>query len=223
MFDEGGMDLIDTEAASHPKWRAFLLTLNFRQKTQLDIWRSGAIWTPTRRYSSPNDQGGLEAPRSRLEVTHPPPVAKGNFFSRQAAKACSYCGYSSASSRHFVARCPAFAKSRRYYALSFASDATEEIFDSLRDCTVKSAWITLDAHPDPERRVDLQIALASLGLDILFSPDETLKGEPHWTTAQEVAEVLEAASANRAALRAAPPLQPPPSITNTINECDCDE
>ena len=63
-FDEEGMDLIDTEAASHPKWRAFLQTLNFRQKTQLDIWRSGAIWTPTRRYASPNDQRGPEAPHS---------------------------------------------------------------------------------------------------------------------------------------------------------------
>ena len=141
-------------------------------------------------------------------------------MSRQAAKACSYCGYSNASSRHFIARCPVFTKSRRYYALSFSGDATEELFDALPDCTVKSAWVTTDAHPEPERRVDLQIALANLGLDVLFSPDETLKGEPHWTTAQEIEEIMNISTANRAAHLAAPPFSPNPQslilLMNTL-------
>ena len=73
----------------------------------------------------------------------------------------------------------------------------------------------MEAHPSADRRVDLQIAIANLGLDILFSPDETLRGEPHWTTAQEVNEVLEAAAANRAPCPA-PPLQPHPAIDALI-------
>ena len=100
----------------------------------------------------------------------------------------------------------------------FSSDATEELFDALPDCTVKSAWVTLDAHSDPERRVDLQIALANLGLDVLFSPDETLKGEPHWTTAQEIEEIMNVSAANRAACLAAPPLQSQPAVATIINE-----
>ena len=215
-LDEGGIDLIDLEAASHPKWRAFLRTLNFRQRAQLDVRISRAIWNPTRRYSSPNDHRIPEAAPSPLEKRHPPPVAKGSAPSRKAAKACTYCGYSSASSRHFVARCPAFARIRVFYARSFSENATEDLFDTLPDCTVKTAWVTIDAHPEPERRVDLQIALANLGLDILFSPDETLRGEPHWTTAQEVAEVLEAAAANHAPCPASP-LQPHPAIIAVIS------
>ena len=92
--------------------------------------------------------------------------------------------------------------------MSFSGDAAEDLFDALPDCTVKTARVTLEAHPDPERRVDLQIAVANLGLDILFSPDETLRGEPHWTTAQEIEEMMKVSAANRAVCLAAPPCNP---------------
>ena len=32
----------------------------------------------------------------------------------------------------------------------------------------------------------MQIMVAQLGLDVLFSPEETLKGRPHWTVTQEI-------------------------------------
>ena len=44
------MDKIDIETASQPFWEEFLNTLSDPQKSALRIWRSGAVWTPTRRY-----------------------------------------------------------------------------------------------------------------------------------------------------------------------------
>ena len=48
-LDEGGIGQIDLEAASHPKWRAFLASLNFRQRTQLDKWRGGGHLDPNQK------------------------------------------------------------------------------------------------------------------------------------------------------------------------------
>ena len=77
-FDEEGLDDIDTEASSHPLWKDYVRKLNFRMKAQLDIWRGGAVWTPTRRFSCPNGQSGSESHPSQLTELHPPPTSVRN-------------------------------------------------------------------------------------------------------------------------------------------------
>ena len=111
-FDEDGLDDVDTEASSHPLWKEYVRKLNFRMKAQLDIWRGGAVWTPTRRYSCPNGQNGSDTQPSQLAELHPPPASARNKEARDLARKCGYCGYHSASSLHLVARCPAFAQVR---------------------------------------------------------------------------------------------------------------
>ena len=115
-----------------------------------------------------------------------------------------------------MARCAAFREPATSYAKSYGGLESGGLFHTLPDCTVKTAWVTLGAHRDPERRVDLQIAVARLGLDILFSPEETLKGLPHWTTTQEVEEIRRVVDANRAACPA-PPLQPSPALATVVS------
>ena len=185
-LDEEGIGRIDTEAASHPRWKAFLRTLNFRQKTQLEVWRGGALWTPTRRYTLVRDQS---QDTSQLRSSHPPPRARGNRVAWDAAMACAYCGYHRASARHFMTMCPAFKAVRDRQARAIDPGALGDFFCSLPNCTVKTGWITVDAHPNFETRVEMQVAIAELGLDILFSPEETLRDLPHWTITQAEKEI----------------------------------
>ena len=100
---------------------------------------------------------------------------------------CWYCGYHKASSLHLVARCPAFLGTRNACAKLYHEEATGDLFLNLRECTVKTCWVTLDADPSPEGRVRLQIAVARMGLAVLFSPEETLQGVAHWAV-QEAAQ-----------------------------------
>ena len=212
-WDERGMNHIDVEAASHPLWTNFLKTLNFMQRTQLAVWRGGAIWTPTRRYMAPNDHRGDRRGQSQLEERHPPPTSRK---ARSAAMACAYCGYKMASSLHLVAYCPKFLNVRTMHARMFDETATGDLFTLLPECTVKSAWVTMNAHPNPARRVELQIMIARLGLDILFSPEETLLGRPHWTVQEEGDRLREHFAEERLAAANRPelPLQPHPPASS---------
>ena len=180
------------------------------------VWRGGAIWTPTRRYLSPNDQRGPEATPSQLEEQHPPPTSLRVQAATNAAIACAYCGYRKASSLHLMAYCPRFLNVRTMHARMFDENATGDLFSRLPECTVKSAWVTKGAHSNPTRRVELQIILARLGLAVLFSPKETLLGRPHWTVQEEGERIREYVmeSVMAAANRSEPPLQPPPPASN---------
>ena len=122
-----------------------------------------------------------------------------------------------------MAKCPVFKNVRNKYAKSFSDEATGDLFDTLPDCTVKSAWITIGADESPERRVDLQIAVANLGLDILFSPEETLRGMVHWTTQQEVDKFRKAAEEGAENVTGpAPPLIALPACLTELNS-DCED
>ena len=122
------MNHIDVNATSHPLWKFFLRSLNFMQRTQLAVWRGGAIWTPTRRYLSPNDQRGAEGTPSQLEERHPPPTSRSVRAARNAAMACAYCGYRKASSLHLIAYCPRFLNVRTMHARMFDENATGDVF-----------------------------------------------------------------------------------------------
>lgn len=77
-FDEEGIQDVDVNASSDPKWLKWRRQLNDHQRQLLHIWRAGAVWTPTRRWR------GEEECR------------------------CPWCGHPHASARHFWAECEKF-------------------------------------------------------------------------------------------------------------------
>ena len=81
-FDAEGIDQVDLDVHSHKHWKKFLKTLTPDQLKSLTIWRSGAVWTPTRRFWRPN------APNTHTS--------------------CFWCSCSVASARHFFCDCPKF-------------------------------------------------------------------------------------------------------------------
>ena len=151
----------------------------------------GPVWTPTRRYSCPNGQVGSESHPSQLAEAHPPPTAVRNKEARDLARKCAYCGYHSASSLHLVARCPKFERTRKLAIAATGLEVSGDLFLHLDACSTKSCWITRKADPCPERRVRMQIALASVGLKVLFSPEEELQGLAHWTIQEEAQRILD--------------------------------
>ena len=50
-LDREGLEHLDLEASSHLVWTRWLNTLSHDQLALLNIFRSGAIWTPTRRHA----------------------------------------------------------------------------------------------------------------------------------------------------------------------------
>ena len=76
--DSEGHRHIDVNAQSHGAWSKWRNKLSHQERTLLSIWRSGASWTPTRRYRNTD------------------------------ASKCPYCHHPRASTRHFWVECPAF-------------------------------------------------------------------------------------------------------------------
>ena len=57
------MSSIDLETTSQPFWKNFVKSLTPNQQSALDIWRGGAVWTPTRRYYTPGANPLRRCPR----------------------------------------------------------------------------------------------------------------------------------------------------------------
>jgi hypothetical protein len=81
-LDSEEFEKIDIEASSQKVWKTYVKSLSFSDKSKLNIWRSGAIWTPTRRYHDG------EAPR------------------------CIWCDAQWPSARHFIVECRRFQADR---------------------------------------------------------------------------------------------------------------
>lgn len=81
--DAEGSGEIDLEAQSQKMWRTWLLGLTDEQRSQIRIWRGGAVRTPTRRWSL---RGAVADPSQK----------------------CSRCSCERASARHLWAECRRF-------------------------------------------------------------------------------------------------------------------
>eukprot|EP00959_Pyramimonas_sp_CCMP1952_P289586 6056830-Pyramimonas_sp.AAC.1 len=125
---------VDIEASSHPDWSSWRRRLPPRKRFCLSVWRAGAAWTPTRRWSG---QGRLTA--------------------------CPWCGFDRASARHFWADCPRFLQARRALEEGPLA-VPQGWWGAQPRVTAKSAWVTYHADPSPRRRAQLQLAAAQLAL-----------------------------------------------------------
>ena len=136
--DAEGTEAIDIEAQSQPSWRRWERSLPPGQRTQLSVWRGGAVHTPTRRW-----------------------------YGRRTAddQSCPHCGFAQASARHFWAECPRFdAEQRR---LERELGISPGWWANQPRCTAKTGWITSAAASSTERRASLQVAACRLGLTIV--------------------------------------------------------
>ena len=87
--DVDGIEKADVEALSSPLWKQWKNSLSVEQTWELAIWRGGAVWTPTRR------------------------------FSNSSSSACPWCPELCASARHFFANCPKFEDQRNSLSAEF--------------------------------------------------------------------------------------------------------
>lgn len=146
-FDSEGVDTIDLEAQSAQAWKRWLRSLTPKQRSQLSIWRGGAVRTPMRRWSRP----GVADPRQR----------------------CAHCNCELASARHYWAECPRFDAARgameREYRIPPAWWAAQP------RCTSKTGWITTAAGRTARRRAELQVAACRMGLAVVQANGELLE------------------------------------------------
>ena len=146
--DTEGIEQVDVDASGSKSYKDWRNSLNPNDRALLEIFRSGAASTPTRR------QHG--------EV--------------QAQDVCPCCGHPcKPSMRHFVVECPHFQQERR--RAEEAHNMKPEVWAELPRVTTKSGWITFQAHPQKSRRGDFQAAVCQLAICIL-SDDSLKKANP---------------------------------------------
>ena len=138
-FDCEGVEDIDVDCTRHKVWCDWIKSLSPPDTTALCIWRSGAIWTPTRRYHRPR------VPQPELTV-------------------CPFCGYEAASARHFWSDCPRFNNVRS--ELQSMHHIAASWWQSQPRCTSKSGWITRQAARTAALRAHCAVAACKLGIRI---------------------------------------------------------
>ena len=135
--DVEGIHNVDINASSHHKWKRWTSSLSSSKRTLLAIFRAGAVWTPTRRYS----------------------------FRDPSKTVCKWCKHPRASMRHFWADCPHFAYERFSLEREYIIDPAW--WGQQPRCLAKSGWITFGAHVDHLQRAILQVASCRLALFIM--------------------------------------------------------
>ena len=138
---------------SRKRWRK---NLSFDEDQKLRLYRGGCGPSETRR----------GAVRTR---------AASNSISRADYDGfvCPWCGAPAASVRHMWAECPNFQDLRE--ELQVLHNIPEAWWSAQPRVTAKSGWVTVGAHPDPRRRVTLQIAACHLGIQVLEAYFHTTK------------------------------------------------
>ena len=141
-FDAEGLQDVDIDANSHPKWNKWIKSLTGEQKGALDVYRGGAIWTQTRRFR----------------------------WSAEDPVRCCYCDAKEPSARHLWAHCPRYAQRRAEANVTYGLE--EEFWTTQPKCTSKTGWITLSADANPTRRALKQIASCVLGIAMILDTEE---------------------------------------------------
>ena len=139
--DHQGHTRVDIDAQSNTVWSKWRKSLSNHDRAILNVWRSGASRTPTRRYYRPNSDD------------------------HNNNTACPYCQHEYASTRHFWAECPAFHAMRQQ--LSRQHNIPHGWWWQQPRITSKSRWITYNAGETTTIRANRQIAACKLGIHIL--------------------------------------------------------
>ena len=137
-LDCEGFDRVDVEATSHSAFTKWRKQLSSEQQTSLRTWRMGAMGSPTR-------YNGWHS------------IDKG----------CPWCNECFASLRHFAADCPRFDALRAELLRRHRVHVPLTWYAAQPRISLKSGWVTLDAHDDAKHRALLQVVLCDLGLAIM--------------------------------------------------------
>ena len=146
-LDVEGIEDVDIELQSHPRWKAWRSGLGVRDKALLAIWRGGATKSATRRHWRPR----------QLHLS----VEKC---------ACLACGYHAGSTHHLFTECPQFHALRQ--ELSRQHQLPIDWFRHQPRVTSKSGWVCQSAAGSLDRRASMQIAAARLGIEIVAAGAE---------------------------------------------------
>lgn len=145
-LDTEGIEEVDIEASSRKPWKEYRKSLSKNDADLLDIFRCGAVSTPTRRHNCQ-------------------PVEEVS---------CPMCGKAVfASMRHFVVECESFEHVRKRVQDKYNIKANW--WQNLPRVTSKSGWITTKAAGNVERRSTLQVAVCNVGLAVLEATGPLLK------------------------------------------------
>ena len=87
--DDEGIERADVEAASSPAWKSWRSGPSPTQRTQLSVWRSGAVWTPTRRFRG--DDPRAQCPRCSAPLASARRLWAESPTSTACAPSCSAC------------------------------------------------------------------------------------------------------------------------------------
>ena len=145
-FDAEGISDVDLEIYSQPAWIQFRKKLSPEDQKILTIWRSGAVWTPTRRFYRPGSD--------QMDVR----------------TTCQWCQAPQASARHFFAECPRFSDQRKFLEDKF--NLSDLWWGRQPRCCAKTGWITFSSALDFEQRVQCAIAANMLGIFIASALDD---------------------------------------------------
>ena len=145
-FDAEGIGEVDREIYSQPAWIKFGKNLSSEDQKILTICRSGAVWTPTRRFYRPGSD--------QMDVR----------------TSCKWCESPQASARHFFAERPRFDDQRMSLEAKF--DIPNSWWGRQPRCCSKTGWVTFSAAPDFDGSVLCAIAANTLGIFTAHALDE---------------------------------------------------
>jgi hypothetical protein len=141
-YDAEGSEDIDLAANLDPKIRRWSSRLSPEKASLWRIFRGGAMWTPTRRWSLGRAGEGPEE-----------------------TETCRYCGHPRASARHLVVECDGTRQLREEVGRRYGIAAAW--WHQQPRVAVKSGWITRSAARTYARRVQLVQAIGELAIEIM--------------------------------------------------------
>ena len=138
MFE--GIEECDLEVYSTMPWKRWRKGLSDKDASALNVWRGGAVRTPTRVFfrGTPLDD----------VYTH-----------------CRECGEERGSATHLFKECPKFGDLRAELARTHRFSL--DWWSRQPRCTAKSGWVTYSAAPSAEGRTQCAIAACKLGIAIV--------------------------------------------------------
>ena len=119
-------------------------SLSQTEQTYLNVWRGGAVWTPTRRWCRP----GVDDPRTE----------------------CTCCPGVRASARHYWAECLMFAPRRSKLDVEYRMPVGW--WRAQPRVTAKSGWVTFAAASSLKKRARRQVAACQMGIAIVAAAPE---------------------------------------------------
>lgn len=134
--DAGGIDDVDVELSTSTQWRQYVGELASEAQASIEVVRSGAAWSPTRRYLERRFLINGAIPTDKLEADHML-LANPGYVRMKQLTSCPLCSVPWASLGHVVKACPALDGVRLRL-----SSRPISWWSSIPEVTAKSLWAT---------------------------------------------------------------------------------